>query len=99
MRERSGRANSDDTHVKNVRRFFIICLMLFATNPSCDTTLHHLVADTVEVCGGSRQLIRVLNQLGACVSADAHDRLVTDVAEKQKDKKMCGVSSHQTFSQ
>ena len=76
VRERSGRASSDDTHVKNVRRFFIICLMLFATNPSCDTTLHHLVADTVEVCGGSRQLIRVLNRLGACVSTDTHDRLV-----------------------
>ena len=53
VRDRSGQANSDDTHVKNVRRFFIICLMLFATNSFCDTTLHHLLADTVEVCGGS----------------------------------------------
>ena len=56
------------------------------TNHSCATSLHHLVADTIEVCGGSRQLIRMLNQLGACVSADTHDRLVTNVAEKQKDQ-------------
>ena len=98
VRERSGRANSDYTHVKNVRRFFIICLMLFATNPSCDTTLHHLVTDTVEVCGGSRQLIRVLNRLGACVSADTHDRLVTDVAEKQKDKSVWSELSPDVFT-
>ena len=25
--------------------------VMFATNPSCNTTLHYLVADTVEVCG------------------------------------------------
>lgn len=98
VRERSGRANSDYTHVKNVRRFFIICLMLFATNPSCDTTLHHLVTDTVEVCGGSRQLIRVLNRLGACVSADTHDRLVTNVAEKQKDKSVRSELSPDVFT-
>ena len=36
-------------HMKNVCSFFIG--VMFATNPSCDTTLHHLVADTVEVCG------------------------------------------------
>ena len=34
-------------HMKNVYSFFI-CVM-FATNPSCVTTLHHLVADTLEV--------------------------------------------------
>ena len=36
-------------HMKNVCSFFIGVIL--ATNPSCDTTLHHLVADTVEVCG------------------------------------------------
>ena len=44
------------------------------------------MADTVEVCGGSRYLIRVLNRLGISVAADTHDRLVTEVAEKQKAK-------------
>ena len=69
VRQRTGRANSDNQVPKNVRRFFIICQMLFATNPSCATTLHHLVADTVEVNGGSRYLIRVLNRLGVSVCA------------------------------
>ena len=76
VRECVGRTNSDDEHTKTIRRYFLLCVMLFTTNSSCDTTLHHLVADTVEVCGGSRKLIRVLNRLGACVSADTHDRLM-----------------------
>ena len=57
--------------------------MLLTTNSSCATALHHLVADTVEVNGGSRNLMRVLNRLVVSVSADTHDRLVTEVAEKQ----------------
>ena len=60
--------------------------MLFTTISSCATTLYHLVTDTVELNGGSRVLIRVLNRLGVCVAADTHDRIVTDVAEKQKAK-------------
>ena len=80
VRERTGWTNSDIAHIKNVHKCFIICMMMFATNPFCDKTLHHLVADTVEVCGGSWQLMRVLNRRGACVSFDTHDRLVTHVA-------------------
>ncbi len=60
------KSNSDDNHTKTVRRFFLICQMLFTTNSSCATALHHLVADTVEVNGGSRYLIRVLNRLCCC---------------------------------
>ena len=45
VRERSGRANSDDKYTRNIRRFFIICQILFTTNSSCATTLHHLIAD------------------------------------------------------
>ena len=97
-RERSGHSSSDDKHTKTIRRYFLLCTMLFATNSSCDTTLHHLLADTVEVCGGSRELIRVLNRLGACVSADTHDRLVTSVAEQQKEKCIWSELSPDTFT-
>ena len=27
-------------------------LMMLKTNPSCNSVLHHSVADTIEVCGG-----------------------------------------------
>ena len=98
VRERTGRANNDDAHVKTIRRLFIMCAMPFATNSSCDTALHHLVADTVEVLGGSRKLIRVLNRLGVCVSSDTHDRLVTQVAQAQKSQGVWSELPRQTFT-
>ena len=102
VRECVGRTNSDDDsddkHTKTIRRYFLLCVMLFTTNSSCDTTLHHLVADTVEVCGGSRKLIRVLNRLSACVSADTHDRLVTSVAEQQRERSIWSELSRDTFT-
>lgn len=84
--------SSDDNHTKNVRS---ICQLLFATNPSCATLLHHLVAETAEVNGGTRKLIRVLNRL---VSNDVHDILVTDVAEKQKAKPVWNELSPDIFT-
>ena len=96
MRGCTSHVNSDDDHTQTVRNFFDICLMLFTTNSSCATALHHLVADTIEVSGGSRILMRILNRLGG--SADTHDRLVTKVAEKQMLKPVWNELSPNTFT-
>ena len=50
----------------------------------CNTVLHHLVTDSVDMLAGSRKLIKLLNRLGVCVSCDTHDHLVTQVAERQR---------------
>ena len=88
VRGRAGQTNKDDENMKTIRRFFIINMMMYTTNPFTCTTVHHLLADTVEVCGGSRQLLRILNRLGVTVSSDTHDRLVTEVAEREKQKSL-----------
>ena len=44
--------------------------------------IHNMLADIVEVCGGSHQLIRILNRLGCTSSPDTHDRFVTQHAEE-----------------
>ena len=56
FRERTNRphGHGDDAHVKKLRNYFIICMLMFATNACSATSLHHFIADTVEVCGGSR---------------------------------------------
>ena len=46
--------------------------------------MHDLLADIVEMCGGSRQLLRILNRLGCTSSPDTHDRFVTHHAEAQR---------------
>ena len=68
-------------HVKKVRIFFILCLLIFCTNTKQPTFMHHLLSDVVEVCGGTRQLMRILNRLGCVNSPDTHDRFVTQHAE------------------
>ena len=45
--------------------------------------MHDLLADTVEMCGGSHQLLRILNRLGCTSSPDTHDRFFTHHAEAQ----------------
>ena len=80
VRERQ-RSSDISKHVKMLRQYFILCLLLYCTNPKQPTHLHNLLADVVEVCGGSRQLLRVLNRLGCVSSPDTHDRFVTQHAE------------------
>ena len=48
--------------------------------------MHHLLSDVVEVCGGSRQLLRILNRLGCVSSPDSHDRFITEHAETKRHK-------------
>ena len=40
-----------------------------------------LLSDTVEMCGGSRVLMKILNRLGIVTSTDSYDGFVTRVAK------------------
>ena len=82
----SGRESNTGKHLKQVRIYYILCLLQLCTNPSQPTMMHDLLADTVEMCGGSRQLLRILNRLGCTSSPDTHDRFVTHHAEAQRTR-------------
>ena len=71
---------------------------MYCTNSQKPTILHVLLADVVEMCGGSRTLIKILNQLGVAASADTHDRFVTCVSEKQREKSIWESLPENTFS-
>ena len=97
LRERMGKMESHP-HVKKVRRYFILCQMLYCTNQKCNTPLHTLLADTIETCGGSRELIRIFNSLGAVSSVDTHDRFVTEEAENERQLSVWDHLDHSTFT-
>ena len=59
-------------------------MYMYFTNLQCPTALHTFLVDTVETCGGSRQLIHILNRLGVTTSADTHDQFVTQEAEEER---------------
>ena len=46
-------SNSETTHIKKLRLFFILSMMMYCTHPHKPTAIHNLIADIVEVCGGS----------------------------------------------
>ena len=52
----------------------------------------------VEVCGGSRQLIRILNRLGCVSSPDTHDRFVTEHAQIKRQTSIWEEIPHNVFT-
>ena len=73
------------SHIRQMRRFFCACCLLYATNNQCSFPLHTLITDVVLTCGGSSRLVKFLNRLGICTSADKHDRYVTERVKKRKE--------------
>jgi len=63
--------------------FYILCLLIYGTNPTQITPMHTIQADVV---GGSHTLIKTLNRLEGLCSTDTHDCFVAQVAEKQQQK-------------
>ena len=78
--ERKGKGKATDftlhQHVKSIRRFFCLCVLMFCTNDRCYTPVHNLITDMVDGLGGSTLLIKILNRLGACSSADTLARSI-----------------------
>ena len=74
-RQGKGRVN-EATHVKTVRRFFCLCALMFCTNDRCSMPLHNLITDLVDGLGGSALLVKMLNRLGVCSSADTLARAI-----------------------
>ena len=67
--------------LKNIRMYNVLSLLQFCTNPNQPLLFHDLLADAVEMCGGSRELLKILNKLGCTSSPDTHDRFVAHHAE------------------
>ena len=85
VRHRTTKKFAND-HKRRIRQFYILCLLMYCTNSKKPTPIHTLLTDAVEMYGGSRNLIRLLNQFGVVASTDTHDRFVTSIAELQRKK-------------
>ena len=68
--------SSTAAHIKRVRCYSLLCTILFCTNDRCSLPMHTLSTDLVESQGGSSVLVRVLNCLGVCSSADTLARFI-----------------------
>ena len=78
-------SNERNVNVKKLRRYFSVCILMYCTNLK-PTKLHVYLADIIEMCGRSRNLIKLFNQLGAVALADTHDRFVTCIIKRERKK-------------
>ena len=74
--ERVGKGKGKGSNVKTVRRIFCLCALMFCTNDRCCIPLHNLITDMVDGLGGSTLLVKILNRLGVCSSADTLARAI-----------------------
>ena len=89
-KKRRNRVSS--THVKNIRRLFILHQIMFSIDKTCSTPFHLLNADLLDCLGGSAELIRIFNRLGLCVSLDTLSRHIqTTISTVQKDSLLQGL--------
>ena len=93
-----GKSSDSSKHLKRVRTYNIISLLQFCTNPNQTLLIHDIIADVVEMCGGSRQLLRILNRLGYTSSPDTHDRYVVHHATQQRTVSLWNDLSPSTFT-
>jgi len=82
----------------NTLKSDLLNTLQFCTNPSKPLLIHDLVTDAVEICGGSRQLLRILNWLGCTSSPNTHDRYITQQANSQRSKSLWGDLSPAVFT-
>ena len=55
---------------KRLRRAYLVAQIMFSIDSRCTTPFHTQITDLVDCCGGSNELIRILNRLGVCSSYD-----------------------------
>ena len=60
--------------------------------------MHLALTDAVDICGGSRKLLKILNRVGTTCSADTHDWFVTHIAEMQREKRVWDDLSSDVFT-
>ena len=66
-----------------IRQLYAVSVLLFITDNTCCMPFHIPLVETVLSHGGSHELARVLNRLGACASLETAKRLSTMVVHER----------------
>ena len=66
-----------------MRQLYILSLVLFCTNTVCSMPFHSLLTEATLCHGGSQELVKILNRVGAIASIDTHQHLATQVVKER----------------
>ena len=67
--------SSGDVKIKSMKQLYCLSTLLFCTNSQCNMPLQYLLADAILCLGGSTELLKIFNRIGAVASLDTHDRI------------------------
>ena len=73
-----------DTHKNKVRRYILLCCLMFTIDSRCSSPLHTLMTDVVDSLGGTANLVKILNRLGVCASEDTLPRFIQHKVSTQQ---------------
>ena len=76
-------SESDLAHTKQLRQLYIISLVLFCTNTQYSMPFHSLLTEATLCHGGTHELVKILNRVGAIASIDTQQRLATQVVQER----------------
>ncbi len=91
-------ASTEATTVRRTRQFFCTCALLFCSNSQCSFPIHTLLTDIIESCGGSTRLIKIINRLGICASADTNSRCIQYGVKKLEQQGIHSSYPRNTFT-
>ena len=69
---------------KKMRQLFLLASLLFCTNTQCSMPFHTLVTEATLCHGGTHELVKILNRIGAAASIDTSQRLAMQVVDSRK---------------
>ncbi len=76
-------SESDVANTKHIRQLYALCTLFFCTNNQCSMPFHFPLSDAILCHGGSLELLRILNRVGAVASIDTNSRLATQVSHER----------------
>ena len=81
---KANKMHTSPYHIHKILCLFCLCGLMFCTDDHCSIPLHTLVTDTIDRWGGSTELIRILNRLRVCASADTLARFIQHKVEERQ---------------
>ena len=75
--------DTEITAIKRMRQAYLLCTVLFCSNTQCSMPFHCLLTEAVLCHGGSQELVRILNRVGAVASLETNRRLATLVVQER----------------
>ena len=75
-------SESEVTTTRRMHQMYLLCTVLFCANSQCSMPFHTLLTEAILCHGGSQELVRILNRVGAVASLETSRRLATLVVQQ-----------------